>query len=65
MEMKYKCGVCGEKVDGGLLVYISHTQQHIIDEIKAGHPDWLEKDGLCGKCVEYYQKQIKGNAPRG
>ena len=60
--MEYKCSVCGEQVEGDLLVYINHTEEHIMDEIKTKHPDWVEDDGLCKKCVDYYREQIKGDA---
>ena len=59
--MQYVCRVCQEKIDGDLLLYVNHTEQHIIDEIKAKHPGWVERDGLCQKCVDYYKKQLKGN----
>ena len=61
--MVYKCSVCGEDVADDLLVYINHTEQHIIDEIRANHPDWAGKDGLCKKCVEYYRGQMQGDSP--
>ena len=60
--MEYQCSICGEKIKDDLLVYINHTQEHIIDEIKSSHPDWVEENGVCEKCVEYYQKQIKGDS---
>lgn len=58
--MEYQCSVCGAKVRDGLMVYIDHTERHIIDEIKSHHPDWAEEDGLCAKCVEYYKAQLRG-----
>jgi len=58
--MDYKCSVCQQDVDDDLLVYIKHTEKHIMDEIKAGHPDWSENDGVCQKCVDYYKDQLKG-----
>ena len=60
--MDYQCSVCDEKVKGGLLVYIDHTEKHIVDEIKAKHPEWAEKDGICPKCVDYFKEQMKGNS---
>ncbi len=41
-----------------LLVVISHTEEHIIDVVKKAHPDWIEKNGLCKRCYEYYKKQL-------
>ncbi len=33
--MEYKCSTCNEEIDGDLLVYMDHTEKHIVDEIKA------------------------------
>jgi len=60
--MEYKCSVCKNEVEGDLLVYIDHTEKHIMDEIKASHPDWVEKDGVCQKCIDYYKNQLKGDS---
>lgn len=60
--MEYKCSTCNKEVDGDLLVYVDHTEQHIMDEIKLSHPDWVDKDGLCQKCVDYFKRQMKGNS---
>ncbi len=60
--MEYKCSICSEEIDGDLLVYIDHTEQHIMDEIKLNHPDWIGKDGICQKCVDYYKGQLKGDS---
>jgi hypothetical protein len=57
----YRCSVCKKRVEGDLLVYIDHTERHIMEEIRANHPDWAEKSGLCQKCVDYYRHQIKGD----
>ena len=59
--MDYKCSVCGQKVDGDLIVLTSHTETHIIDLVKHDHPDWAQKDGLCQKCLEYYRNEIEGS----
>jgi len=32
--MEYKCSTCNETIEGDLLVYIDHTEKHIMDEIK-------------------------------
>ena len=60
--MGYKCSVCEEEISNDLVVYINHTEKHIVDEIKAKHPDWIEKDGLCQKCVDYFKRQLKGKS---
>lgn len=58
--MSYRCSVCHKEVEGDLLIFMSHTKEHIVDAIKSAHPDWVEKDGICKKCVEYFERQIKG-----
>lgn len=58
--MDYVCPVCGEVVPDQLTVYIRHTEDHIIDIVKQAHPEWVEQDGLCRKCLDYYRRQIKG-----
>ena len=60
--MEYKCSTCNEAIDGDLLVYIDHTEQHIMDEIQLSHPEWKKKDGICPKCIEYYKGQMKGTS---
>ena len=60
--MEYKCSACNKEVDGDLLVYVDHTERHIIDEIKISHPEWVENDGPCQKCVDYFKGQMKGNS---
>ena len=61
--MEYQCSVCGEKIKNDVLLYINHTEKHVIDEIKDKHPEWAEKDGLCQKCVDYYKGQLRGDGP--
>ncbi len=56
----YQCSVCGKSVSNDLKILIQHTEEHIVDIIKKKHPEWIEKDGVCQKCVEYYRKQLKG-----
>ncbi|MCK5178139.1 MAG: hypothetical protein KAR32_01305, partial [Candidatus Omnitrophica bacterium] len=59
---EYKCSVCGEHLKDDLLVYVDHTEEHIIEEIRAHHPDWVGKDGACKKCLEYYRSQMQGRS---
>ena len=58
--MEYQCSVCGKTVGGDLLVYVDHTEAHIVDVIKQNHPDWVETNGLCQRCLDYYKGELKG-----
>jgi 5-methylcytosine-specific restriction endonuclease McrA len=60
--MVHTCSVCGEKIEGGVTAFIDHTEAHIISRIKETHPDWVEDDGLCARCLDYFRKQLKGEA---
>lgn len=59
--MEYQCSVCGAKISADMLIYREHTNQHVIELIKTDHPDWAESDGVCKKCVEYYESELKGS----
>ncbi len=59
--MEYVCTVCQKKIPGDMIVYLDHTEKHIIDLVKNDHPDWIEKDGICKACAEYYHSEIEGS----
>lgn len=45
------CPLCGNKVDS-----IEHiTEQWLLAEIRKQHPDWVEENGICTKCIAYYR----------
>ncbi|MDP8292874.1 MAG: hypothetical protein RAP41_08050 [Candidatus Orphnella occulta] len=56
--MDFICPTCNKSMPRDLLVVIPHTEEHIIDVVKKAHPDWIEKNGLCKRCYEYYKKQL-------
>ena len=58
--MRYTCSLCGKEVQKDLLLFIDHTNKHIIDEIKKKHPDWVDDEGVCKPCEEYFERQLKG-----
>ncbi len=56
--MDYICPVCDEHLKRELAEIIPHTEKHIVDIIKQEHPEWVEKNGVCKKCYEYYKKKL-------
>jgi hypothetical protein len=54
----FVCPTCGESIPRELMVIIPHTEKHIIEEIKKEKPDWVEADGICKKCYNYYKSQL-------
>ena len=58
--MEFVCPTCGKKLSRDLVIILEHTEKHVINEIKKKHPKWIERDGTCEPCAEYYRKQMKG-----
>ncbi|HEY0679932.1 MAG TPA: S8 family serine peptidase, partial [Chitinophagaceae bacterium] len=52
------CPLCGEPVNK--LVYRFHIEgeRTVIEKIRQENPAWTEKDGICSRCVDYYQTRI-------
>ncbi len=49
--MKNKCTLCSNEADD--LYHIA--EQYVLDLIKREHPEWIEKNGACRKCIEHYK----------
>jgi hypothetical protein len=51
-----------------LLVFVKHTDSHILEELKKQHPEWITQEGFCLKCLEYFKKAMgkgAGADPKG
>jgi len=59
--MEYTCSVCKKEIQGGLVRFTEHTEKHIIELVKHDHPEWVEADGLCPACAQYYHHEIEGS----
>lgn len=56
MEKARFCPICKKMVSENLVDTCESAHQYVIDNIKKKHPNWVEKDGACPKCIEYYKK---------
>ncbi len=56
MENKKKCPVCNKDLEESVVDVCCSAYEYIIERIKKDHPEWVEKDGACPKCVEQYKK---------
>jgi len=54
-EEKKKCPLCNQEKSSNIVNTCISAYQYIIRRIKQEHPGWVEKDGACPKCVEYYK----------
>lgn len=60
----YNCPLCNKNVPRDLMVFLQHTDSHIIAAIQKQNPSWVEKDGSCQKCAEFYRLQKTGALPQ-
>ena len=58
----YQCPLCGRQMDRDLILFLDHTNEHIIERIKVSHPEWVAENGVCKPCMDYYKGEIAGAA---
>lgn len=51
-------------MERNLILFLDHTEKHIIDRIKEAHPEWVAQDGVCKPCAQYYRSQLSGESSR-
>ena len=62
---EFRCPICGDIVPmRELLTHAVEDDRRFQDgrtiaRIKQDHPEWIEADGACPKCVEYYRKIVR------
>ena len=54
----YTCPTCNEKIERDLIVFMKHTDEHIIEAIRKSHPEWVSDKGICGKCLDYFKRAM-------
>lgn len=60
MENEKKvCPLCKQEKSPTVVNTCISAYQYVIKRIKDDHPDWIEKDGACPKCLEYYSNLEK------
>ena len=55
------CPLCGDLVPAEDLRAHLRTdddeiRNYVLSLIRTNHPQWVESDGTCAKCVEYYRR---------
>lgn len=55
------CPLCEQQVDEFKYDLHESVDRVVLDWIRRQHPDWVEEDGACPRCLEYYrQMKSKG-----
>ncbi len=52
------CPLCNDEVNKLLYRYHLDGERLVIEKIKEQNPGWTEHDGICGRCVDYYQTEV-------
>jgi serine protease AprX len=55
---KITCPLCNDAVDELLYRFHISSERTVIDKIKANNPSWAEQDGICSRCIDYYNVAI-------
>jgi serine protease AprX len=55
---KIICPLCNEAVDHLLYRFHINNEKAVIDKIKHNNPAWTEQDGICSRCIDYYNIEI-------
>jgi hypothetical protein len=63
-QQEFKCPICGEIVPFGEMRAHAATDNRrfqdglVIARIKQDHPEWVETDGACPKCLKFYRERV-------
>jgi serine protease AprX len=55
---KIICPLCNDAVDELLYRFHLNSERTVIDKIKTNNPSWTEQDGICSRCIDYYNIEI-------
>ncbi|MEO6734023.1 MAG: S8 family serine peptidase [Ferruginibacter sp.] len=55
---KINCPLCNDKVDKLLYRFHIDSEQKVLDKIKEQNPGWMQNDGCCSRCVDYYNIEV-------
>jgi serine protease AprX len=55
---KIICPLCNDAVDKLLYRFHSESEQTILEKIKLHKPEWASQDGICSRCLDYFNTEI-------
>ena len=59
MPIDFVCPTCNKRMPRDLQIIVPHTEEHIVNAMKKEYPDWVEADGICKKCYDFYKHQMR------
>ncbi|MBI4042133.1 MAG: hypothetical protein HY391_01525 [Deltaproteobacteria bacterium] len=51
------CPICQKEVR--FVELHAKAERQILEIIRRDHPEWIEKNGLCPPCLEYYRQELE------
>lgn len=51
-----KCPLCGQRVPKESYFVHATAERWVLEKIQAAHPEWVEQDGGCRPCYDYYKQ---------
>ncbi len=57
-EEKIICPLCNDAVDKLFYRFHSESEQTILEKIKLYKPGWADEDGICSRCLDYFNTTI-------
>ncbi|MBI3990388.1 MAG: hypothetical protein HY347_12330 [candidate division NC10 bacterium] len=52
---RYPCPICGDLVNEELMYLHFERERWLVRRILEKHPEWVESDGACPKCIEAFR----------
>ena len=59
MPGKFRCPICERHVDDQIIPFHKNVERQILESIRERHPRWVEPDGSCPKCIDFYKALIR------
>jgi hypothetical protein len=53
--MAQKCPICNKITHEDMIKVCQDAEDWVLQTIRRMHPEWVEKDGSCMRCIEYYR----------
>lgn len=57
-QKTYYCPVCQSVVKEPLRPIHEVAEEWVISHIKAAHPEWIESNGACPKCIQFFRSRL-------
>ncbi len=57
-DQRIICPFCNDAVDKLFYRFHNESEQAILEKIRLHNPGWVKNDGICGRCLDYFNTEI-------